>query len=92
MGVWGGAGIWGGGDLGQHMSTLPSCLQPLFPVGEAQGLAQEHRQDQLVQPRGVVVGRRVPALSYPLPLSHKPPSPTHCLYHTGHVKQCWPFL
>lgn len=20
------------------------------------------------------------------------PSPTHCLYHMGRVKQCWPFL
>lgn len=41
-------------------------------MGEAQGLAQEHRQDQLVQPRGVVVGRRAPALSYPLPISLGP--------------------
>lgn len=25
-----------------------------------------------MQPRGVVVGRRVPVLSYPLPMSHRP--------------------
>ena len=54
MGHVGGGWVMGGRAwavcLVQHVGLCPPAGSPSGPVGKAQGLAQEHRQDPLVQP------------------------------------------